>query len=157
MSVAFSVAHFDLWVFRRSPEVEYLLLRISEEKANRHFNGGRFWQIPTDEVRHTEGIEDAILRVLNEFKLDHMSFWAAEHTYTIYNRRRKEISIIPVFAAEVESSDSLPLTWEHSEYGWYSADVCRTKIHFRGLKDGLTSVQEYVTEVDEPAPELKLL
>jgi hypothetical protein len=37
----------DLWIFARSEaEPTYLLLRASQEKAERFFGGGRFWQIP---------------------------------------------------------------------------------------------------------------
>ena len=44
--VQFNPAVYDLWVFRRrSHGVEYLVLRTSQIKADRHFNGGRFWQI----------------------------------------------------------------------------------------------------------------
>ena len=39
---------FDVWAFRRrATGVEYLLLQASELKAERYFNGGRFWQIPS--------------------------------------------------------------------------------------------------------------
>jgi hypothetical protein len=50
----------DVWVFRRGPDgVRYLLLHTSQEKADRWFGGGRFWQIPgafpvfAAEVGHT--------------------------------------------------------------------------------------------------------
>lgn len=40
---------FDVWVFRRGAEgVEFLLLYTSPQKAARYFNGGRFWQIPSN-------------------------------------------------------------------------------------------------------------
>jgi hypothetical protein len=46
--VQLNPAVYDLWVFRRrSPGVEFLVLRTSQAKADRHFNGGRFWQIPS--------------------------------------------------------------------------------------------------------------
>ena len=42
----FNPAVYDLWVFRRAePGVEFLVLRASQMKADRHFNGGRFWQV----------------------------------------------------------------------------------------------------------------
>ena len=42
----FNPSVYDLWVFRRrSQRVEFLVLRTSQTKADRHFNGGRFWQI----------------------------------------------------------------------------------------------------------------
>ena len=40
---------FDVWVYRRDADaVRYLLMHTSQEKADRWFNGGRFWQIPSD-------------------------------------------------------------------------------------------------------------
>ena len=40
---------FDVWVFRRRAEgVEFLLLYTSLQKATRYFNGGQFWQIPSN-------------------------------------------------------------------------------------------------------------
>ena len=67
MGMKLSADNFDLWVFRRDPQVEFLLLRTSQEKADRFFGGGRFWQIPTDALLNEETIEEASGRVLNEY------------------------------------------------------------------------------------------
>ena len=54
---------FDVWAFQRRPDgVVFLLLYTSEEKAARHFNGGRFWQIPSDFVNQEESVVDAVGR-----------------------------------------------------------------------------------------------
>jgi hypothetical protein len=45
---------------------------------------------------------------------------------------------------------------EHSEFAWLSCESCLDRVHYRGLKDGLRSVHEYVTGVAEPAKELCL-
>ena len=56
---------FDVWVFQRRPGgIVFLLLHTSAEKATRYFNGGRFWQVPSDAVNDGESITDAICRVL---------------------------------------------------------------------------------------------
>lgn len=157
MAMKLTADNFDLWVFRRTPEIEYLLLHTSQDKADRFFGGGRFWQIPTDALCEDENIEDAAHRALSDFGLNIVGLWVAEHTYTIYNRRRREVSVISVFAAEVELNETVKLTWEHSEFGWFNVDECMNRVHFRGLKDGLLSVREYVTATATPAPELKLL
>ena len=63
--LAFTADYFDLWVFRRTADaVEYLLVHTSQEKADRFFGGGRFWQIPTDAVRADEHVADACRRLL---------------------------------------------------------------------------------------------
>ena len=84
------------------------------------------------------------------------SVWAAEHTYTIYNRRFNEMQIIGVYAAEVLESVVRLNAAEHAEFRWLPAEECLARVHFRGLKDGLRSVQEYITEPKTVAPELCL-
>jgi hypothetical protein len=148
---------FDVWVFRRrAAEVEFLLLYTSLEKATRHFNGGRFWQIPSDFVSEGESITDAISRVLKHHDLRANAMWAGEHAYLIYNRRFAEMQAIGVYAAEVDDGPVRLHPAEHSDAAWLSYEQCLDRVHFRGLKDGLRSVHEYVTGVETPARELCL-
>ena len=148
---------FDVWAFRRQAAgVEYLLLHTSELKAERYFNGGRFWQIPSGVFRDGETVLAAIDRALSGNALHAQSIWAAEHAYTIYNRRFDEIQIISVYAAELAGGDPQLDPEEHSEFGWLSYDAALAAVHFRGLKEGLRSVYEYVTGPTSPAPELCL-
>jgi hypothetical protein len=148
---------FDVWAFRRTAEgVRFLLLYTSVDKAERFFNGGRFWQIPSDQVKDGEHITDAVARHLRAFGLKAQAIWAAEHCYSIYNRRFNEMQMIGVYAAEVLESVVRLNAAEHAECQWLSFDECLARIHYRGLKDGLRSVQEYVTSQQTPARELCL-
>jgi ADP-ribose pyrophosphatase YjhB (NUDIX family) len=148
---------FDVWVFQRRPSgIVFLLLHTSEEKAARYFSGGRFWQIPSDFVNDGESICDAIARALAQHGLRPQSIWAGEHAYLIYNRRFAEMQAIGVYAAEVDDGDVLIDPSKHSEYAWLPFEACLERVHYRGLKDGLRSVQEYITGVPEPANELCL-
>jgi hypothetical protein len=148
---------FDVWAFRRQATgVEYLLLQTSELKAERYFNGGRFWQIPSSVFRDGETVPEAIDRVLSGNALHAHSIWAAEHAYTIYNRRFQEIQIISVYAAELADGDPQLNPEEHSQFGWFRYEAALAAVHYRGLKDGLRSVHEYVTGPAEPALELCL-
>ena len=148
---------FDVWAFRRTPEgVRFLLLHTSVEKADRFFNGGRFWQIPSEFVKDGEHITDAIARNLRSLGLKAQNVWAAEHAYTIYNRRFNEMQLIGVYAAEVRESVVRLNAAEHAEAQWLTAQECLARVHFRGLKDGLRSVEEYITGPASPAPELCL-
>ena len=151
-------AVFDVWVFRHAPAgVEYLLLQTSEVKAQRHFNGGRFWQIPSGVFLDGEIVTTAVDRVLAACGLEARGgIWAAEHAYTIYNRRFSEIQIITVYAAEVGMDDPQVNPAEHSAFRWLPYEAALAAVHFRGLKDGLRSVQEYITGPASPAPELCL-
>lgn len=134
----------------------FLLLHTSTEKAERHFNGGRFWQIPSSFVQGEESITDAISRELVRYGLKPQSIWAGEHAYLIYNRRFATMQAIGVFAAEVADAPVTLDPSEHSEFAWLSPDECLRRVHYRGLKDGLRSVQEYVTGTANPARELCL-
>jgi len=150
---------FDVWVFRRTPSrsVEYLLLHTSQEKADRWFNGGRFWQVPSNKTAPSERIVPAIARLLREFGLEPSAVWAAEHVYTIYNRRFDCMQIIAVFAAEV-SAEGVQLNHaEHAEYRWCTYEEAYDLVTYRGLKDGLRSTKEYVTGQVSPPRELQLL
>ncbi len=148
---------FDVWAFRRTPAgVLYLLLHTSMEKAQRFFNGGRFWQIPSGVVRDGEPITEAIVRELQLYGLTATSIWAGEHAYLIYNRRFATMQAIAVYAAEVADAPVRLEPSEHAEYGWFTLEQCLERVHYRGLKDGLRSVHEYVTGVANPARELCL-
>jgi hypothetical protein len=56
---------FDVWVYRRSgpagADIEYLLLHASQAKADRYFNGGRFWQIPSNLMADGETVTGAAI------------------------------------------------------------------------------------------------
>jgi ADP-ribose pyrophosphatase YjhB (NUDIX family) len=148
---------FDVWAFQRQGrDTRFLLLYTSEEKARRYFSGGRFWQIPSDRVEDGETVTRAIARELNRFGLTPKTIWAGEHVYIIYNRRFAEMQIIGVYAAEVVDADVRFDPAEHSEYAWLPYNSCLERVHYRGLKDGLRSVQEYVTGPANPASELCL-
>jgi ADP-ribose pyrophosphatase YjhB (NUDIX family) len=156
--VQFNPAVYDLWVFRRRPHgVEFLVLLTSQTKADRHFNGGRFWQIPSGVFQNGEAVPAAVDRELAPYGLTARAVWAAEHTYTIYNRRFHEIQIISVFAVETDSSAPVRLNpQQHSEYEWLPYEAALARVYYRGLKDGLRSKHDYIAGVDNPAPELRL-
>jgi hypothetical protein len=117
------VSVFDVWTFRRgSTGIEYLLLHTSQAKADRWFNGGRFWQIPSHFMAATERVPDAVRRLLGGFGIEPAAIWAAELTYTIYNRRFDRLQLITVFAAEAATSEARLDPAEHAEYRWCSYD-----------------------------------
>ena len=157
LALDFRTDFFDLWVYRHTDDgAEYLLLHTSQEKADRFFGGGRFWQIPTDAVGQREDVRDACRRLLAATGVVSKSVWSADHVYTVFNRRYDAVCTIPVFVAEAGEGTSPILTWEHSDFAWCGVNDCLERLRFRGLREGLAAVRETVTEVREPAPELRL-
>jgi hypothetical protein len=68
--VQFNPAVYDLWVFRRRASgVEFLVLRTSQTKADRHFNGGRFWQTFSGVFQNGESVPAAVDRELAPYGL----------------------------------------------------------------------------------------
>jgi len=115
-----------------------------------------FWQIPSGVFQGEERVPEAFDRALSAYGIRAHGIWAAEHAYTIYNRRFHEIQIISVYAAEVSGSDPQLNAAEHDASGWFQYEAALAAVHYRGLKDGLRSVREYVTGPTAPAPELCL-
>jgi hypothetical protein len=147
----------DLWAFRRGAEgVRYLLLQTSQEKADRWFGGGRFWQIPGAFLGNGESVLTAAHRCLAELGQSANAIWAVEHVYPIYNRRTGSLMLIPVFAAEIENPKELRLSWEHTEADWCTADECKRRLSFRGLLEGLDWTRRYITENAAPRAEFRL-
>jgi 8-oxo-dGTP pyrophosphatase MutT (NUDIX family) len=148
----------DLWVFhkqRRQPE--YLLLHTSQEKADKWFNGSRFWQIPGGFLEEGDELADAMCRWLAEYGIEPKGIWAAEYVSCYYNMRRKNLELTPAFAAEIDKPIDVSLSWHHSKYGWFTAEECRERLAFRGLREGLDSVRRFVSENEKPHGAFKIL
>ena len=147
----------DVWAFCKDGDaVRYLLLHTSQEKADRFFNGGRFWQIPSGLIKQHESVIDASRRCLAELGMAAKSLWAVEHVYPIYNRRFDCMMLIPVFAAEVDPAQTFTLGWEHAEARWCTADECNQLLSYRGLLEGLHWTRAYITEASAPRREFQL-
>jgi ADP-ribose pyrophosphatase YjhB (NUDIX family) len=148
----------DLWVFhKRDDEPKYLLLHTSPEKADKWFFGDRFWQIAGGFIEEGETLLAAARRWLAEYGLKATGIWAAEHVYSFYSTRREDLELFPVLAAQVEGPVDVRLSWEHSEFGWFTADECLERIAFRGLIEGLGAVRNYVSEVGQPHGAYRIL
>ena len=153
------------WVYRRLLQGQladhftvqpYDTLPRRLEDADAMLRGRFRFHGETVDVKDGESITDAISRVLDRYGLRPKAIWAGEHAYLIYNRRFGQMQAIGVFAAEVDDAAVRLDPAEHSEFAWLSREQCLDRVHYRGLKDGLRSVHEYITGVNEPANELCL-
>ena len=149
----------DIWCFHRDEkgEAKYLLLKISQEKADRYFNGGVFWHVPSGMLQEEDTAREGIVQAMGKLDLIPTAIWAIEHAYTIYNRRFNEVQVVTTFAIEVKESIQVDTGDEHSECGWFSAEECIERLNFRGQKEGLRWLREYITENENPHLELSLI
>jgi len=67
-------------------------------------------------------------------------------------------NVCDVWAVQRQGGDTrfLLLYASEEKAGRYFGGACLDRVHYRGLKDGLRSVQEYVTGPESPASELRL-
>ncbi len=148
----------DVWTFhKRDDAPKYLLLHTSQEKADKWFFGDCFWQITGGFAEGEETLLAAAQRWIAAYGLKPTGIWAAEHVYSFYSTRRENLELVPVFAAEVADPIDVALSWEHSEFGWFTAEECLERIAFRGLIEGLAAVRKYVAEVDRPHGAYRIL
>jgi hypothetical protein len=103
-----------------------------------------------------ESVTGAIDRLLSGFGLSPIEIWAAEYVYNIYNRRFDAMQMVAVYAARVEQNVAALDPEEHSEHLWCGYDEAQRLVNYRGLREGLASVRDYVTERDPPMRELQL-
>ena len=108
----FNPAVYDLWVFRRCAHgVEFLVLRLPDQGRpplqRRPLLADYQRRFP-----ERESVPAAVDRELAPYGLTARAVWAAEHTYTIYNRRFDEIEIISVFAVETDGTAPVQLNPE---------------------------------------------
>ena len=147
----------DVWAFSREADIaKFLVLRTSVEKANKHFNGVQFWQIPSAFLEDNEGPASGVKRELAAFGLEPTAIWAVEHAYTFYNVRYEEVQIATVFAAEVVTPSTLTLGPGHCEAKWLTASEAESLVTYRGLKEGVQWADKYITGRAEPHGEFKL-
>ncbi len=149
----------DLWVFSRtSDRPHYLLLRASQEKADRFFGGNRFWQIPgTFLDEDGEPAVDAVRRCTSEFNLNPLGLWTVEHVSTIFNRRFDALQLIPTFAAEVEGLPEPRLEpFEYDAFEWGDASGVEQRLTYRALLEGFMQVRRYIVDVETPRGEFRI-
>lgn len=110
----------DLYPYRinKNNDVEFLLLkRAKGEKYDSQ------WRMIGGKVEEGEAHWKAALRELNEETgLKPITFWTLPSLNKFYEWNTDEILLIPAFAAEISTSDSIKLNREHSTSNWFDID-----------------------------------
>lgn len=106
----------DLYPYRFNEQsLEFLLLKRAEGEK---YDGQ--WRMIGGKVKEGEVHWKAALRELNEETgLKPAIFWTIPSLNHFYEWNTDEILLIPAFAAEINSSDSITLNKEHSTAKWF--------------------------------------
>ena len=139
----------ELSVFKiENNQPRYLLLhRTKEEKIYPNI-----WQFITGSIEGNEKAVDAALRELSEETgLKPKSLWVIPYVLSFYNADWDSMNLCPFFAAEVEGRDTIRLSDEHDDFGWFSYDEAVRKLVWPSWKEGLRIVNEYIVDQGEAA------
>ncbi len=115
----------EVYVFRRrARRVELLLLRRALERT---LPG--IWQPITGGIERGERAYVAAAReVFEETALTPRRWWALSHLTSFYDPSSDSIRMVPAFAAEVASTDSVQLSEEHDRGGFVSPTVAAKRV-----------------------------
>jgi dATP pyrophosphohydrolase len=106
--------HIEVYLFRRAPRIQLLLLRRSG-----HDSLPGVWQPVTGRIHAREkALAAAAREVREESGLAPSRWWRLEHVVSYVNPLTDELRVVPLFAAEVELLSRVRLSDEHDAYRW---------------------------------------
>jgi dATP pyrophosphohydrolase len=129
-------------------ETHFLVLqRAKEEKL---FPG--LWQIVTGTMKKNESALKAAIRELKEETgLSPKRCWTIPYVDTYFDLIKDTIQLVPVFAAELDSSSLLQLSTEHQRFEWLRFEDARKRLVWPGQKHSMDIVHEYIVGNKEAA------
>lgn len=134
--------HIEVYVFRRRlKRVEFLALRRSPQA--RYLPG--VWQPVTGKPRVRERIVTAAAReVREETGLRPTRWWSLERTVVYFDAHADAISVLPLFAAEVDARASIELSTEHDRFRFVSKAEAARLFLWESQRVGLEWVRQQV-------------
>jgi dihydroneopterin triphosphate diphosphatase len=121
----------DVYVFRRSPSVEFLQLQRAGEPL------AGTWQPVMGHIESGESATQCAFRELHEETglapaSEHLlGFWALQEVHPYYLAAADAVMLSPRFAAEVSDGWSPTLNHEHTGYRWVAAADVGTSFLWR--------------------------
>ncbi len=125
---------------------EYLLIRRAPDDPL--YPG--VWQFVTGRVEEGEKAHEAAIRELvEEAGAAPVRFWIVPAVNSFYDPHRDLISLVPLFAAQMESAFEVRLSPEHSRFEWLPYDGARRRLIWPGQRHLLDIVQQYILGGEE--------
>ena len=139
----------EVCVFRTlKTETHFLVLqRALEEKL---YPG--LWQMVTGTMKKNESALKAALRELREETgLPPQHCWTIPYVDTYFDLAKDTIQLVPVFAAEFDSSSTLQLSSEHQRSEWLRFEDARKRLVWPGQRHSMDVVHEFIIGNGEAA------
>ena len=122
--------------------IEFLLLKRGEKEIY-----GGLWQMVTGKIKRGEKAYKAALReIKEETGLRPKRFWVTPNVNSFYSHEKNYISLLPVFAAEVEPDSKVIICKEHSEFGWFKPEEAKKLLAWPGQRKSVDIITEYFLE-----------
>jgi dATP pyrophosphohydrolase len=131
----------ELHVFRIiNNEQQFLLLKRSE---NRIYPG--IWQMVSGHIdKKDTAVETAIRELKEETGLKPLRLWVAPNINSFYMPEDDSITLIPVFAAQVEDVE-VKISEEHTEFKWLNSEEAKKILAWDGQRRSVDLIKEYFT------------
>jgi dATP pyrophosphohydrolase len=127
-------------VFRRAGRgIEFLLIKRSGSGI---YPG--LWQMVSGKIRKGEkAYKTALREIKEETGLTPQKFWVAPNVNSFYQSEKDYISILPVFAALVDSKSKVKLSIEHTEFKWVNPAKAKKMLAWDGQRQSVDIITNY--------------
>jgi len=137
----------------RGDRPEFLLVRRAPGESL--YPG--LWQFVTGRVEAGEKAFTAALRELKEETgAVPVRFWVVPAVNSFYDPREDRITLVPIFAAQIEPSFEVRLSAEHVEYEWAAYDGAARRLVWPGQRNCLEILQRYILGGEEAGTLLRI-
>lgn len=119
--------------------IEFLLLKRAPYQYYPNI-----WQMVSGKIKDFEkAYETALREIKEETGLKPDQLWIAPNINSFYSPDDEYISLIPVFAAKVDSDSEVKISSEHSEYKWLKPFDAKNLLAWEGQRRSLDLITEY--------------
>jgi dATP pyrophosphohydrolase len=123
-------------------KIEFLLLKRSDKEI---YPG--LWQMVSGSIHEDETAHQTALReILEETSLLPKKFWVVPNINSFYSPEENYVSLLPVFAAQVNFNSKVKISDEHSEYMWCSKEKAKKLLAWIGQRKSVDIIHEYFSK-----------
>jgi dihydroneopterin triphosphate diphosphatase len=121
-------------------DLKFLLLKRSSQKI---YPG--LWQMVSGHIKKGEtAVKTALRELKEETGLKPLHLWVAPNINSFYFPGDDSITLIPVFAAQVDNN-AVIISDEHSEFKWVSSEEAKKYLAWEGQRKSVDIIKEYFT------------
>jgi dATP pyrophosphohydrolase len=127
-------------IFRmRKGKIEFLLLKRSD---NEIYPG--LWQMVSGSIHKGETAHQTALReIVEETNLKPKKMWVVPNVNSFYSPEKNYISLLPVFAVQVDYNSKVKISHEHSDFKWVTKEKAKKMLAWAGQRKSVEIICEY--------------